>query len=239
MGVRSVFRVRAFWMVLLAGVLAAGCRTYGGYGTEEETVEQILAANELFEQDLEEARVGLLTFEEWSARSPALATQAERLRALLYTHEAILAEHQDWAADVAADPGDYRSLNRVLGAILAEQEMIWQRYVELFSETESTYYASFGVPGAHDTTLVVPGDVVPEGRYIITPPFYERIANTLQHPSAQPPGSRWSGTLGNILEREPPAEEAPNVETEPTEPDAEEELELGSPTEEAPGGLQR
>lgn len=150
--------------VLLLLTTVGGCRSYGGYGTKEANMEAILQANAEFEQDLEAAQQIEAELETAAARDPRLSGQVEEFQSVLLAHETILADHKELAASLSPDQDTYRTIARAFGAILSEQELIRNRYEELLLRPEP----------ANPRVLDL-WDQLPDSRYVVVPPFYERL----------------------------------------------------------------
>lgn len=175
-------RLRTLLTLLLVMGALAGCRSYGSHGAEEATMEQIREANRLFAESLQRAQSDLNVLQRAAAEDASLEPHVEKYQNILTVHEAILAENREVADRVAGEVGfnwstlevgSYRTLNRALGAISAEEKLVRQQY------------ASFR------NALVREGEAVPvvrrgeyeEGRYAITPLFYARARNAAAPPS--------------------------------------------------------
>lgn len=120
-------------VLLVAGFVLTGCRTYGGYGSEEAAVHEIGQANERFAAELERAR-----------------SDAERLQSLVARHETLapfVAEYEQWVAEHAAlleahkekyeqlsGGASYRKVSRALGAVVSEQQLVHEGYREVLED---------------------------------------------------------------------------------------------------------
>lgn len=171
--------LRRLSLLVLAVVALAGCRTYGGYGTEEVSYLQILEANEQFADALIRAQAELRALEVLAQAEPALVPYALRYAALVNLHEEVLGAHAALTEEVDAD--DYRDVSRLLGAIVSEHQRIAERYRGLVDDSSFLLVS--------DSTALVPGGVAPEGRYYAVPPYYVRLidqANEPRLPAARP-----------------------------------------------------
>lgn len=154
--------------VLLVVLLLAGCRTYGGFDTEQATFDQIAAINAQFEQDLERAKSQLDVLTRAAGSDNELNAAVAQFEDLLAKHEELIANHDEITLALTVKTGalgrlstSYRDLNRVLGAIATEQLGMHKRYKE---------FAISLLDESQQATLKAD-----EGHYQIAPPFYEQI----------------------------------------------------------------
>ena len=148
-------------------LLVSGCRSYGGYGSEEAMYRQIERLVQRFAQDLENARADLVALENAAAQNSELALLAEQYAALVQGQEAILDEQRGLLADLS--PGaTYRSLHRAHGAIMAEQRTVRLQRQGLLRGFLETVDA--------DTTAADRLD----RPYALIPPYYNRIRSAQQ-----------------------------------------------------------
>lgn len=122
---------------IAALVFLTGCRTYGGYGTEEATYNQIQQATDQYQTELERAKSDLDNLREAAQASPDLQPMAERFEAAVAEHEERLARHNELASDLTADAG-YRKLHRVYGTITTEMRMTEKRYARVVQRVYAT-----------------------------------------------------------------------------------------------------
>ena len=153
-------------------ILLGGCRTYGGYGTEEATYAEIQKANVQFADALNRAQSEYRALETLARTNPALRPSAEHYAQLIAFHEALLLEHVAWAEQVDVD--DYRDVSRVLGAIVAEEQRLAERYGTIIGGAEQLLTA--------DSTMLVPGVGEPDGRYYVVPPYFVRVMEEMNAP---------------------------------------------------------
>ena len=146
---------------MLVLLVLGGCRTYGAYDNEEQTLEEIVEANAVFADELERARADLATLDAAASGEARLVGPAVVFGATLALHELTLAAHLLAAEEV--DEGDYRELHRLYGAIISEQQIIRDQYAYALAGLDTSVAA---------TPAEDPG--VP-GRYYVVPPYYERI----------------------------------------------------------------
>lgn len=147
-------------LVLLALILT-GCRTYGGHGTEAETLDQMQQANRLFADALERARGELGVLER--STDPAVAAFAEPYAAVVSQHEAFVETHRALAAEAADARGSYRTLNRLYTTIISEQQIVADGYAEVRRDLRQA------VTGVAEQAIPL------RSRYQVAPQFYERI----------------------------------------------------------------
>lgn len=137
-----------------------GCRTYGGHGSEQLTIQQIEKAVSNFGQSLNRAQFNMESLQQ--TRSPAVSDSfVERYKTLVEAHREIYTKQEE-RLDELRGSDDYRKLSRALGAFITEQEGMAKQYRALVTAADTTIRA-FEVP--------------PMSRYYMVPPFYERIRN--------------------------------------------------------------
>lgn len=154
--------VRTIFGIVVIGVLIAGCRSYGGYGTEEATYQQILEAHQVFEEELSRKQADLRGLEQAAAGAEGLGTVAGQYAQLVRGHEAILAEHTDMIAELSED-SEYRKLHRVFGAIVSQQNTIRSQYRGLIASISQMQSPQV------DSTMQV------QRPYSLIPPYYRRV----------------------------------------------------------------
>lgn len=155
--------------VLLIVVILSGCRTYGDYGTEQASFDQIEAANQQFAQDLERARGELETLKSAAGRDADLRNAVTQYEALLAKHEEMSMAHKELAAGLEVKTGpiarlgnSYRDLNRALGNVAAEQLQMENHYRD---------FAASLIKDAGQRAHVE----FEQSRYMVAPPYYEQI----------------------------------------------------------------
>lgn len=160
---------RRFSVLLLLLLLGAvmGCRTYGGYGTESATLNQIQQANDQFARELERARADLNALEEAAQTNAALKPFVAAYRDLIDLHQAKLEENRRIAAQLEEGDETYRDLSRDFGAILAEERVVNNRYTNLHRRIQRVVRGE----------AVMVERVEPSSRYYVTPPYYARAEN--------------------------------------------------------------
>lgn len=188
---------------LLAGMLLAGCRTYGRYDNPEKTLEQIQRSNERFSEELQRARRDLNLLTDAAQGDSSLRAYAEQYRQLLLAHEALLDENRELQQRLEGG-ASYRELHRVFHAILSEERIIRNQYASLHEALARQ--DSEGV-AASDTFATVDPRFT-GGRYVYIPVFYERLRHARQALSMRE-ALRRQGTGGEAPELLPGGEEAP------------------------------
>ena len=155
-------------VLLLVFVLLSGCRTYGGYDTEQTSYDRIGTINALFAQELEKAKGELQFIQQAAGTDAELGAAVAQYEALLAQHEEMVAAHDELASTLVVKTGllgklstSYRDLNRGLGYIAADQL------------TMRNQYGAFAASLLDDSQKAM---VEPEqGRYHVAPPYYEQI----------------------------------------------------------------
>ena len=160
--------------VLLFVFVAAGCRTYGGYGSTEEMLEKIQQATQRFAEDYERAQGERDALRRAASKDASLAALAERFAAIV-EHQGAAVEAQRALAAEAAEhagsnilfawvgPDSYRKLHRTYGAIITDQQIVQDRYGEVLRDVKQAMGASSVL------------SVEEQGRYQVAPHFYKRL----------------------------------------------------------------
>lgn len=150
-------------LFVLPMIFTSGCRSYGGYESEEVIYRQTERMVQRFSEDLDRARGDVAALDQVASDDPRLALLAERLALLVEGQEAILDEQQSLLADLS--PGStYRSLHHAHGAIMAAQRTIRTQRAGLLRDASRSF--------AEDTLGQADGD----RPYALIPPYYSRIA---------------------------------------------------------------
>ena len=155
-------------VLLLVFVVLTGCRTYGGYDTEQASYDRIETINALFAQDLEKAKGELQFIQQAAGNDAELQAAVAQYEALLAQHEAMVAAHDELASTLVVNTGflgklttSYRDLNRGLGYIATDQL------------TMRNQYKAFATSLLDDSQKAMLQTV--QARYQIAPPYYESI----------------------------------------------------------------
>ncbi|MEX0746628.1 MAG: hypothetical protein WD275_01425 [Rhodothermales bacterium] len=152
-------------VLMLASLAVTGCRTYGGYGTERATYQQMERAAGFFDEELGRARADLHAARAAAGANPHAAELASKFEAIVEEHARIVEEQKELLAGLSEESG-YRELSRASGAIDTQQQAIRDQYERLL---QSGYLALAG------TTT---GNL--DRPYSSIPPFYNRIASARQ-----------------------------------------------------------
>lgn len=159
--------------------LLSGCRTYGGYGTEEATFGQIQESNSVFANDLEKARGELARLQQAAQQTPGLSSSVAEYEMLLEKHSHLVEAHAELASTLTVKTGfigqltpSYRNLNRALGSIAADQAAMKADYYQFASrlvdsEAKGDMWASN----------------ISKSRYQAVPPYYLAITHALERKS--------------------------------------------------------
>lgn len=193
--------------VLTLWVVLGGCRTYGGYGTESETLEQIQQTVDGLSDALERAQGNLALLENAAANNPTYAAAAEQYALAIEAHLVALEYSRDLTAEAEGNANNYRVLNRNYGAIVTEQRLAGDRYARIVSQLERTLQSPEGMPGSRTLAQQWVRAVPLASRYQVTPPYYERVEYA-QRPPTTLRDLVGSGSDTRVLSTpEPPLEE--------------------------------
>lgn len=156
-------------LATLLFISLSGCRTYGGYGTEEASFDEIQEINERFASELGKAKGELPMLQQAAVQNRELGVYAERYEALLARHEALIAHHEELTGSLEVRTGalgrlstSYRDLSRALGSITVEQLALKNDYHQLANDLAMHGSDKIAAPG-------------PMSRYQAVPPYYERL----------------------------------------------------------------
>lgn len=148
------------WL-LVAVVALAGCRTYGAHDATALTYVQIEQVHDAFARALERSRAEYAQLQRTSAGEREQAVDA--YRAILADHEALLDAHRTLVEALGGPEAGYRTVHRVYGMMLSEQQLIFARYERWHLRA-----------AAGEGTEAVAGgmEALP---YHTAPPFYQRL----------------------------------------------------------------
>lgn len=160
--------------VLVLAVLS-GCRTYGGYDSEEAIYDQIVESNTAFANELEKARGDLSKLQQAASQNAEYSNFVTEYEHLLERHEGMVEAHAELTETLDVKTGflgrltpAYRNLNRALGNIAAEQAAM-----------RNSYYR-FAAHLSGDAE----GDIwkanIDRSRYQAVPPYYQVISHTIE-----------------------------------------------------------
>lgn len=159
MKARTVYD-RGSFVVSMLVVIAffSGCRSYGGYDSEQQIRDQIHAANREFAGQLESAKTFYTNLQQ-SGGKFASGPSFETLGLLVKNHQVILKKHESWA-EATDHSGDHQFLKRHYGAIIMEQQLVIDQYQKWMGQ------------GNDSDSLTVTGE--PTSAYHRIPPFFVR-----------------------------------------------------------------
>ena len=168
---------RFFVIASLLVLVLSGCRTYGGYDSEEIIFNQIEESNRVFALELEKARGELQRLEQAAQVDPELSAYVPEYEMLLEKHSSMVEHHELLASELDVKTGfigqltpSYRNLNRALGYIAVEQAAMKADYYSIASQIEGSPYAEGGIWKSN----------ISRSRYQAVPPFYQTINHSLQ-----------------------------------------------------------
>lgn len=150
--------------LLLLLFVATGCRTYGGYDSEEAALAQIEQANTQFAASLERARAAAEALKATAPAHPEWGDAVADYEALVEEHARTLAAHHALQATLAEEGGSYRTVSRALGAIVSEERRINDGYEQVLDR----------MAGAPESLRRV---------YQVVPPYYHRVMHQKQRPT--------------------------------------------------------
>ena len=126
-------RLNTALLLAAALMLVTGCRTYGGYGSEEATYNEIQEAAQRYADRVERLAGDYQALTEASAQDAELAAYALRMADIIEHAEATLAFHLH-RAETLEEGDSYRELSRALGAMISEQQILEDRYADLVGD---------------------------------------------------------------------------------------------------------
>ena len=151
--------------VIFAALAVSGCRTYGGYGSENATYEQMQRAVGTLEEELGRARADLSAAEAAAASNSQAGSLAASFGEIVEEHARIVDEQKELLAGLSEDSG-YRDLRRAFGAINTQQQAVSERYGRFLR-------------GAY-AALADTADSDVDRPYSSIPPYYNRLATARQ-----------------------------------------------------------
>ena len=157
----------------LVGLIVGGCRMYGGYGSEDETRTQIQQANQRFAEDLQRAQADLGVLRGAVASASALESYVSQFERVTEHHAALLAEHQAIETEIG-DGGSYRLVIRAFVSIVADQDQVSDLYQGLLHQMAQAVDSTASTSSPNPTS-----------RYQAVPPFYQKLEQIAQRPTAQ------------------------------------------------------
>ncbi len=145
----------------------AGCRTYGDYGSVDKTVDKISEVNEAFARAYDRARTNAESLRRATVSTEALDPYAEEYEAIVAEHGRLVEQHTKAFDDLPGTLFRYSASNRLLGAIVSEQNLIGNRYAEVTRQA------------ARAVGLESSDRPRPAYNYGLVPPYFERIRYTI------------------------------------------------------------
>jgi hypothetical protein len=158
-------RITGFLCLFLVSILA-GCRSYGGHGSEQATRVELEIAVERFSARADRMRGDQRALADAAAENASLAVFAPRLARIIQAQEQTMARNLETVAALGAS-SNYRELHRAFGSILTEQQIVEDRYGRLLTEVQATVRSGLSKS--------------PTSRYSLAPAFYARIEAELEH----------------------------------------------------------
>jgi len=166
----KLFQIRHLsphFVLICAGLLVCGCRTYGGYGSKKAALDQIDQANARFSDDLERQQSDLESLETVRSASVEMAGLVAQYKQAVARHKYLIRAHEALRQEVG-DGASYLDLSHVLGAIVSENQAIRITYQRILTKMRGVYTP------AHPTS-----------RYEAVPPFYVRLEQHFSMPTVQ------------------------------------------------------
>ena len=120
-------------LLFAALLMLTGCRTYGGYGSEDAIYQEIQETAERYADRAERLAGDYQALTDAAADDAELAAYSLVLATLIERQEDALAFHLQTASSVE-DGDSYRKLSRALGAMITEQQMIEDLYASLVAD---------------------------------------------------------------------------------------------------------
>jgi hypothetical protein len=157
------------------GMLVGGCRTYGGYDTEPNTLEQIQESVDALADAYDRAQANLELLQEVASGNPAYEDAVARYVEAVEAHEATLSYARDLAEEAAEDEDDYRVLSRTYGALVTEQYLVRDRYDRIVNGLQNVLESPDALPGGEVLVQQWVRTVPLNSRYQVRPPYYERV----------------------------------------------------------------
>ena len=147
-------------------LLLTGCRTYGGYGSEDATISQIGKAVESATDLLRQAEADAAMLSSAATSSNALSALSGEFGRLVEQNSEIVERAQGMLDSYLAEGSTYRGLSRGLGAIISEIDEVQIGYARV---TEAVAEITGGAVSASTA-----GRIGSDSRYRVAPPAYAR-----------------------------------------------------------------
>lgn len=191
--------IKVLGLVLLVGSMA-GCRTYGGYGSEEALYRQMQRASAEFSQELEQMRLERPALEQQLGARPDGPRLTDHLNATMSLHEELIERHSNMIEELG-EGSSHRTLRRAYGAMITDHELVRGSY------RRARQTATRG--DSADTTDVM------RMPYQVVPTFYHR-ASAVTEAGADAPYSAMEPAMPVAPEEAedgPPEDEAVQADT--------------------------
>ena len=150
-------------LVLTIAVTAtlAGCRVYGGRGTEDATYAQMQRTVTVFQEELERARAELGALQQANVTDAYGQAVVRQYEAIVKNHEALVETQTELVESLSEESG-YRDLSRAFGAMNVQQIAIRSQYQRLLQ-------------GVHTALADSSLGLAEDRPFHLVPPFYNRI----------------------------------------------------------------
>lgn len=166
--------LRAGAVALLVVGFGSGCRTYGGYGTEEKAVAAIERMNEQFARSLARAEGDLAALQDMARTTSRLMPVAEEFAAVMADHARLLESHRQDVDRLKSGPSGYRASSRLLGGIVTDHQLTAHRYQVVVGRAAGMDRGRVSEPRPHSL-------------YQQVPPHYIRLENRAAEPRLDSP----------------------------------------------------
>lgn len=113
-------------LVLLLGTMF-GCRSYGGYGSEEALYRQIQRATDEFAHEFEQMQQEQPDLEAHLTSNGSSAQITVSLGTALSLHGSLIEEHRELVESLS-EGSSHRALSRAYGAIISDQQVVRRLY---------------------------------------------------------------------------------------------------------------
>jgi len=160
----------SFVSIFVVLFVVSGCRTYGGYGSEEATLIEIGDV-------VDDARASLALAEDEAILLERAAVQSAELNELYAAYMAVIGQHVGLVehgagvlADFSEEGSTYRGLSRSLGALVSEVDEVNIGYDRIIADVAKQ--SGIAIPAS------TAGRTGGDARYKVAPPAYNRTSAT-------------------------------------------------------------